>query len=97
MLQGDEPYAEVTELYIAESFRRRGVARALLTHVHAVAQDAGAREVFLTTGFTNVAAQAAYRAAGYADYALTMRTSFAEVAFLGPTQPEDWQVCDVRQ
>jgi ribosomal protein S18 acetylase RimI-like enzyme len=88
LLQGDEPYAELTDLYIDEPFRRRGVARALLLHVSEVAQTAGAREILLITGFTNVAAQAAYRGAGYADYALAMRRAFPEPSTLGPSHPE---------
>jgi ribosomal protein S18 acetylase RimI-like enzyme len=88
VLQGDEPYAELTDLYVDEPFRRRGVARAILAHVHAVAHDAGARDVVLMTDFTNHAAQAAYRDAGYLDDALTMRKSFPDPPVFGPPQPE---------
>jgi GNAT superfamily N-acetyltransferase len=84
MLQDDAPYAELTALFVDPPFRRHGVARALITHVHAAARDAGAHEVMLITGFTNVAAQAAYRAAGYADSALAMRTAFADQPLPGP-------------
>ena len=86
-LQGDEPYAELTDLYVAPPFRRHGVARALITHVHAIALDAGSPEVVLITGFTNLAAQATYREAGYADYALAMRKSFADPPWPGPPLP----------
>jgi ribosomal protein S18 acetylase RimI-like enzyme len=72
-VQGDEPYAELTDLFVDAPFRRRGVARALLAHVEAAARAAGAREVVLITGFDNAGAQAAYRASGYADWALAMR------------------------
>lgn len=87
-LQGDDPFAELTDLYVAPPFRRRGVARALIAHVHAAAQAAGAREVLLITGFTNVAAQAAYRAAGYANHALAMRASSTPAPRPGPSLPE---------
>lgn len=86
-LQGDEPYAELSDLYVDVPCRRCGVARALLAHVSEAAHDAGASEILLITGFTNVVAQAAYRAAGYADYALAMRKSFSDPARLGPSQP----------
>jgi ribosomal protein S18 acetylase RimI-like enzyme len=48
LLQGDEPYAELTDLYVDAPFRRRGVAHALITHVNTVALEAGAREILLT-------------------------------------------------
>jgi ribosomal protein S18 acetylase RimI-like enzyme len=72
-LQGDEPYAELTDIFVEPPFRRRGFARALLAHVAAAARAAGASEVVLITGFDNEDAQAAYRAAGYANWALAMK------------------------
>ena len=72
-LQGDEPYAELTDIYVDAPFRRRGVARALIARVEAAARAAGASDVVIITGFDNEAARAAYRAAGYADWALAMR------------------------
>ena len=77
-LQGDEPYAELTDIYVDGPFRRQGVARALITHIEAAARAAGAREVVIITGFDNADAQAAYRASGYADWALAMRKRFPE-------------------
>jgi len=71
-LQGDEPYAELTDIYVDASFRRHGVARALIARVEEAAQAAGASDVVIITGFDNEDAQAAYRAAGYADWALAM-------------------------
>ena len=75
-LQGDEPYAELTDIYVDARFRRHGVARAMIARVEAAARAAGASEVVLITGFDNEGAQAAYRAAGYADWALAMRKRF---------------------
>ncbi|HET8626302.1 MAG TPA: GNAT family N-acetyltransferase [Thermomicrobiales bacterium] len=72
-LQGDEPYAELTDIYVEAPSRRQGVARALLARVEAAARAGGASEVVLITGFDNPGAQAAYRASGYADWALAMR------------------------
>ena len=34
-LQGDEPYAELTDIYVDALFRRHGVARALIAHLEA--------------------------------------------------------------
>ncbi|MFO7168609.1 MAG: GNAT family N-acetyltransferase [Chloroflexota bacterium] len=76
-LQGDEPYAELTDIYVDTPFRRRGVARALIARVEAAAQEAGAGGVVIITGFDNQDAQAAYRASGYADWALAMEKRFS--------------------
>jgi len=66
-LQGDEPYAELTDIYVDAPARRQGVARALIAHIETVARAAWASEVVIITGFDNEGAQAAYRASGYAD------------------------------
>ena len=72
------PYAEVTELFVEEAFRRRGIARALLTEAETLARALGAPGVILFTGLKNASAQAFYRAVGYHDYAITMRKVFGE-------------------
>ena len=76
-LQGDEPYAELTDIYVDAPFRRQGVARALIAHVEAVARARGAGGLVILTGFDNAGAQAAYRASGYADWALAMEKRFS--------------------
>jgi GNAT superfamily N-acetyltransferase len=77
-IQGDEPYAELTDIYVDAPFRRHGVARALIARVEAAAREAGASEAVIITGFDNEGAQAAYRAAGYTDWALAMRKRFPD-------------------
>ncbi|HEY7036288.1 MAG TPA: GNAT family N-acetyltransferase [Thermomicrobiales bacterium] len=77
-VQGDEPYAELTDIYVDAPVRRHGVARALIAHVEAAARAAGATEVVILTGFDNDGAQAAYRACGYADWLLGMLKRLAE-------------------
>src|SRR4029079_2997025 len=69
-LQGDEPYAELTDIYVDAPFRRQGVARALIAHLEAAARAAGAGGVVIITGCDNEDAQAAYRASGYGNWAL---------------------------
>ena len=76
-LQGDEPYAELTDIYVDAPFRRQGVARALIAHVEAAARAAGAGGLVIITGFDNAGAQAAYRASGYANWALAMEKRFS--------------------
>ena len=75
-LQGDEPYAELTDIYVNVPFRRQGVARALIAHVEAAA-GAGAGGLVIITSFDNDGAQAAYRASGYANWALAMEKRFS--------------------
>jgi GNAT superfamily N-acetyltransferase len=77
-LQGDEPYAELTDIYVDAPFRRHGVARALIAQVEAAARAAGASELVIITGFDNEGAQAAYRASGYNNWALAMRKRFPD-------------------
>ena len=72
-LQGDAPYAELTDLYVEPPFRRRGVAGALMARIEGEAQSAGATEVVVITDTENDPAHAAYRAQGYGDWALAMR------------------------
>src|SRR5690348_10751943 len=50
-LQGDEPYAELTDIYVDAPFRRQGVAHALIAQVEAAARAAGATEVVIVTSF----------------------------------------------
>jgi ribosomal protein S18 acetylase RimI-like enzyme len=77
-LQGDEPYAELTDIYVDTPFRHRGVARALIVQVEAAARAARAGGVVIITGFDNEGAQAAYRASGYANWALAMEKRFPD-------------------
>jgi GNAT superfamily N-acetyltransferase len=77
-LQGDEPYAELTDIYVDAPFRRHGVARALIARLEVAARAAGASEMVIITDFDNDVARAAYRASGYADWALAMRKRFPD-------------------
>lgn len=60
-----EPSAEVTELYVEPSFRRQGVAKALMMHAEALARASGAGEMIICTGWDNMAAQQLYHGLGY--------------------------------
>src|SRR5262245_3079889 len=76
-LQGDEPHAELTDIYVDAPSRRQGVARALLARVEVAARAAGAGGLVIITGFDNESAQAAYRASGYTNWALAMEKRFS--------------------
>jgi ribosomal protein S18 acetylase RimI-like enzyme len=71
-----EPYAEVTELFVDEAFRRRGAARALLLHAEELARQAGASQLLVLTGDDNIAAQEFYRSQGYDHYDISMVKEF---------------------
>ncbi len=64
-LSQDVPYAEVTELYVADAHRRRGVARLLMAEAEFTARKRGCTYVHVNTWHDNDVAQAFYRAAGY--------------------------------
>lgn len=68
----DAPYAELTELFVEEAYRRNGVGLALVRHVEAEARAASAGELFLMTGFCNTAAHHFYHRSGYSLRCLTM-------------------------
>lgn len=60
------PVAEVTEMYVAEPFRRLGCASAMLRTLEELLARQGVDEIHLLTGVRNTAAQAAYEKAGFA-------------------------------
>ncbi|MGQ9549683.1 MAG: GNAT family N-acetyltransferase [Roseiflexus sp.] len=49
----DMPYAELTELFVREPFRRRGIASALVARAQGIARAAGAKELRILTGRDN--------------------------------------------
>ncbi|MDG4763070.1 GNAT family N-acetyltransferase [Solwaraspora sp. WMMD406] len=55
----------VNELHVAPAYRRRGVARELLSIARVTAGENGAREIWLETQNVNVAAVRAYRRLGF--------------------------------
>ena len=60
---------------------RRFAARAwpaLIVHLEAAARAAGAGGLVIITGFDNAGAQAAYRASGYANWALAIEEVLPE-------------------
>jgi GNAT superfamily N-acetyltransferase len=67
-----EPYAELTELYVAERARRRGVGRALVGAVEQAARAGGASRLVLLTAWRNGTAHQFYHALGYQLYTVTM-------------------------
>jgi ribosomal protein S18 acetylase RimI-like enzyme len=60
-----EPHAEMTELYVEEAYRRRGIGRELVQCVERLAVEMGAVELWLMTGQDNRVAQEFYLSLGY--------------------------------
>ena len=75
-IESGVPHAELADLFVAESQRRRGVGRALLAAAEQLARSRGARALALVTGFDNGGARAFYRAGGLEEFAVTMRKRF---------------------
>ncbi len=73
-----EPYAEVTELYILESYRRCGVGRRLMEFAAQLARQAGAEEIVVLSGFDNQAALAFYNHCGYTQNDIALSKSLHE-------------------
>ena len=61
------PYAELTQLYVRDAFKRQGIGAALIVVAEHAAKQAGATCLHILTGAqNNEDAQAFYRAQGYA-------------------------------
>lgn len=71
------PRAELTDLFVLEAYRRRGIGRLLVSAAETHAKARGAETLFLLTGTDNDRAQAFYRAVGYSGYSLALRRSLA--------------------
>lgn len=65
VVDGLDQSAEVKRMYVAPSARRRGLARAMLTHLEGTARAAGAEVVVLETGLAQPEALALYESSGY--------------------------------
>lgn len=63
----DHPHGELTELYVEEACRQRGVGRALVRLAEQLAKAGGVSELFVLTGDANTAARRLYAALGFAE------------------------------
>ncbi|MBK9050483.1 MAG: GNAT family N-acetyltransferase [Chloroflexi bacterium] len=66
-----ETFAELTELFVEERYRRQGIGQALITVAEQLAIQGGSRELMVLTGKDNQEAQSLYRSQGYGN--MTMR------------------------
>ena len=60
-----ENYAEITELFVLDEYRRRGIGRRLLRFMEQLLIERGARHFHILTNKNNTTAQALYRSCGY--------------------------------
>lgn len=67
------PHAELTELYVMEEFRQRGIASGLIAFTEKVAVQKGARSILVQTGDDNLSALALYKKHGYEEYDLALK------------------------
>jgi len=58
-------YAEITELFVMDEFRRQGIGKLLLCSMEAWLADRGARHFHILTSKNNTSAQALYKLCGY--------------------------------
>ena len=74
----DVPYAEISELFVLERYRRQGIARALMTELEVRARAAGATSLALLTAADNGPAVALYRAMGFQEFSIALQKWFTE-------------------
>jgi GNAT superfamily N-acetyltransferase len=67
-----EPYAELTEMFVEEAYRRQGVGKALIAFAEGIVRQAGASQMLVLTDFYNYEAQQLYRAAGFVHYDIAL-------------------------
>jgi ribosomal protein S18 acetylase RimI-like enzyme len=60
-------FAEVTELYVIDEYRRRGIGRQLLDLTEKDLSKRGVKHLHVLTGNENFIAQTLYRSCGYGD------------------------------
>jgi GNAT superfamily N-acetyltransferase len=65
-------HAELTELFVEEGYRRRGIGQALIQFAERLAQSKGAEALVIHTGEDNYAARAFYSTMGYEPWDVVM-------------------------
>ena len=71
-------YAEISELFVSERYRRQGIARAFMTELEARARTAGASSLAVLTAAENDTAIGLYRALGFQEFSIALQKWFSE-------------------
>ena len=74
----DVPYAEISELFVPERYRRQGIGRALMTELEERARAAGASNLVVLTAADNATAIALYRESGFDEFSIALQKWFTE-------------------
>ena len=74
----DASYAEISELFVSASYRRLGIARALMAELEARARAAGASSLAVLTDADNDPAKALYQAMGFEEFSIALQKWFIE-------------------
>lgn len=69
------PYAELTELYVKEEYRLRGIATHLVRFLEKLAVKKGAKSLSVQTGADNQPALSLYYGLDFADYDVALQKS----------------------
>ena len=67
------PHAELTELYVMDEYRQRGIASNLIVFAEQIAAQKGARSILVQTGDDNVSALELYKKLSYEEYDLSLK------------------------
>jgi len=68
-----KPHAELTELFVVENHRQRGIGGELIAYAEQIARQKGARSILVQTGDDNIPALSLYRKYGYEKYDLVLK------------------------
>lgn len=72
----DAPYAELSELFVTEAYRRRGIAKALYSKVEEMAQEGGASSIAVLTDSNNLPALRFYQEMGLETFSIALQKWF---------------------
>ena len=67
------PHAELTELYVMDEYRQRGIASNLIVFAEQIAAQKGARSILVQTDDDNVSALELYKKLSYEEYDLSLK------------------------